>query len=58
MGSPSRMNSHFHPAMPNMPFICSSAPDNAPPTTDEMGMATMNHAIARVRYCAGNQWPR
>ncbi len=57
-GNPSRMNSHFQPARPRMPFICRSAPDSAPPTTEEMGIATMNHAMTRVRYSAGNQWPR
>ena len=36
-----------------MPSICSSAPDSAPPTTEEIGIATMNHAIARVRYPGG-----
>ena len=38
-----------------MPFIWSNAPDSAPPTTDEIGIATMNQAITRVRYSAGNQ---
>ena len=41
-----------------MPSICSSDPDSAPPMTDEIGIATMNHAMTRVRYSAGNQWPR
>jgi ACS family tartrate transporter-like MFS transporter len=27
-------------------------------TTDDTGTATMNHAIMRVRYSAGNQLPR
>ncbi len=57
-GSPSTMNSHCHPAMPATPSMPSNQPDTGPPMTDDTGIATMNHAIIRVRYCAGNQVPR
>ena len=31
----------------------SSSPDSGPPITDEIGIATMNHAMMRVRYSRG-----
>ena len=47
------MNSHCHPASPTTPSIASSKPETGPPMTDDIGIATMNHAIIRVRYSAG-----
>ena len=35
-----------------------SKPETGPATTDDIGTATMNHAIIRVRYSEGNQVPR
>ena len=37
--------------------MLSSQPDTGPPMTDDTGIATMNHAIMRVRYCAGKPGP-
>ena len=48
------MKSHCHPASPSQPSIVSSSPDSGPPMTDEIGIATMNQAMMRVRYSRGN----
>ena len=52
------MNSHCQPASPAVPSIASSTDDSGAPITVDSGMATMNHAMMRVRYSDGNQVER
>src|ERR1700675_2493602 len=52
------MNSHCHPARPQIPSICKSAPQIGPPISDDRGIPTRNHASIRVRNWIGNQAAR